>query len=374
MTFLLDLKSELLEILRSNERVIKKSKINKIISKNKSEEDVRQLIQLFYALKLGNIQFVRDSDNKIKMIDNEITGYVEIYSDSDGYLDKFFLIPKTDEITNIEIFESAIKKLNANYEIVFIHNNEKQLKAAKDLNELAVASMVKIIVAGCVYDEIDGGAIDFETQIEIKRKNISVLSSGLSDKDVGKFISIKDLLRNMLLLSDNSAMDIFIDFLGKNKINKYIKNNTPDKYHENLINNIKLTKTVYGEAWCFDKEYPEKWRSRALTEVAWFKGLDYFIPLSIIGEIMKDILKQEWVPWDDLKTNEELVYKGGSAPGVLSCVWSSRKCSDNNLQFLFAFNRESIFSLLEELYIFECANKLLHNYLNANTTYDEKGV
>lgn len=372
---MIDLKSELLEILRSNERVIKKSKIKKIISKNKSEEDIRQLIQLFYALKLGNIQFVRDTDNnKIKMIDNGITGYLEIYSDPDGYLDKFFLIPKTDEITNIRVFESAIKKLNANYEIIFIHNNEKQLETSKGLNELAVASMVKIIVAGCVYDEINSGAIDFETQIEIKRKNISVLSSGISDKDVGKFISIKDLLRNMLLLSDNSAMDIFIDFLRKDKINKYIKNNTPNKYHENLINNIKLTKTVYGEAWCFDKDHPEKWRNRALTEVAWVKGLDYFIPLSIIGEIMKDILKQEWIPWDDLNTNEELVYKGGSAPGVLSCIWASRKCSDNNLQFLFAFNRESIFSLLEELYIFECANKLLHYNLNANTTYDEKGV
>ena len=359
------LKSELLEILKSED------KIKKIVSKNKSEEDIRQLIQLLYALKLGNIQFEIDPEReRIKMIDDAITGHIEIYADADGYLDKFFLIPKASEITNIDSFESAIKKLNANYEIIFIHNDKRILKDSDNLNRLAVASMVKIILAGCVYDEIDNGKISFETQIEIKRENISVLSSGISNKDVGRFINIKDLLKNMLLLSDNSAMDIFINFLGEDKINEYIRVHTPKEYHENLINNIKSTKTVYGEAWCSDKDSPRKWRHRALTEVAWNKGLDYFIPLDIIGEIMGEILKHEWIPWDDLNNNGELVYKGGSAPGVLSCIWSSRKYSGNQiLQFIFAFNREYVFSLLEELYIFECANKLLQYYLST-TTYD----
>lgn len=363
---MIDLKIELLRILKSKNKVIEKNEIKKIISKNKNEEDIRQLIQLFYALKLRKIQFEIDpKKERIKMIDDGITVYMEIYADIDGYLDKFFLIPKTSEVTNINSFESAIKKLDANYEIIYIHNNEKQLKRSDNLKNLAVASMVKIILAGCVYNEIDHGKINFENHIEIKKENISVLSSGISEKDIGEFISVKKLLKNMLILSDNSAMDIFIDFIGKEKINKYIRANTAEEYHEILISNIKLTKDVYGEAWCFDSDNTREWRDRALTEVAWTKGLDYFIPLEIIGDIMKDILKHEWIPWDDLNNDEELVYKGGSAPGVLSCIWSSREYSRNqNIQFLFAINREFVFSLLEELYIFECANKLLQSYLN----------
>ncbi|MDI9232133.1 serine hydrolase [Staphylococcus caprae] len=372
---MIDIKLKLLKILQSEEKSIKKEEIKKIISSNKSEKDIKQLIQLFYALKIGGIQFTIDFDKEnIKMIDGAISGYIDIYTDTDGYLDKFFLIPQTSKISNLDGFEAAIKKLNASYEIIWIHNDKKQLKKSNGLRNLAVASMVKIIIAGCVYDEVINGKIDFENEIEIRREHISVLSAGISEKDIGNSINIKNLLKNMLLISDNSAMDILIDFLGKEKINQYIRTNILEKYQKCLMDNIKLTKSVYGEAWCFDQNSMKQSRHRSLTEVAWTKGLDYFIPLSTIGDVMKTILKNEWVPWDDLSTNEELVYKGGSAPGVLSCIWTSRKYIRNhNLQLLFAINREHVFSLLEELYIFECANKLLQQFLNVEAC-DKKGV
>lgn len=366
MTILSNVKLELLDILKAKNKVIEKEKILKIVSKNKSEQNINQLRQLLYALKLGEIQFDLDFyEDKIRMTDTLVTGYIDIYIDDDGYLDKFFIIPETSKISDIDSFEIAIKKLNAKYDIAFLFKDKREERKSNSINNLAVASMAKIIIAGCIYKEIDDNNIDFETRIKIKNKNISVLSAGISKTDVGREINIKELLKNMLILSDNSAMDIFIDFLGKDKINKYLKTITCEEYHDELINSIELTKVIYGQAWCFDNQSEEIWRYRALTQVAWTKGLDYFIPLEIIGSTMQYILEHEWVPWDDLEIENDLIYKGGSAPGILSCIWSLRNShKKSNLQFLFAINREKVFTLLEELYIFECANKLLQHYTN----------
>ncbi|HAB0417329.1 TPA_asm: hypothetical protein GIN39_15425, partial [Listeria monocytogenes] len=66
---MIDIKLKLLEILQSEEKSIKEEEIKKIISSNKSEKDIKQLIQLFYALKIGGIQFTIDFDEEnIKMI------------------------------------------------------------------------------------------------------------------------------------------------------------------------------------------------------------------------------------------------------------------------------------------------------------------
>lgn len=366
VTTLINVKLELLNILKEKKKEIEKKAIRRIVSPNKSEKNISQLRQLIYALKLGDIQFGFNSkENKIMMMDGLITGYIDLYVDQDGYLDKFFIIPQTTKISGIESFEIAVKKLKANYDIRFLHKDKREERKTNCINNLAIASMVKIIIAGCIYKGIENAHFNFETRIKIQKKHISVLSAGISDKDIGKFITIKELLRNMLILSDNSAMDILIDFLGKEKIKLFLKTINSKEYNVESVNNIELTKDIYGQAWCFDKHSEAIWRKRALTQVAWPQGLDYFIPLEIISRTMEFILKHDWVPWDDLNVDNDLIYKGGSAPGVLSCIWSLRNPnSPDNLQLLFAFNRESVFSLLEELYIFECANKLLQCYVN----------
>lgn len=77
--------------------------------------------------------------------------------------------------------------------------------------------------------------------------------------------------------------------------------------------------------------------------------------------LVNNIIKNDWVPWDELKQTPAIIYKGGSAPGVLSALWSTRHIKDGELSLIFSLNRTYPLTIIEELYIFECANKLLTN-------------
>ncbi|HEC2232298.1 TPA: hypothetical protein R1967_002591, partial [Staphylococcus delphini] len=156
--------------------------------------------------------------------------------------------------------------------------------------------------------------------------------------------------------------DIFIDYLGEDKIEKFLNFENSKVENKGYKFNFPLTKKIYTEAWCTESNSEQQWRNSAMKKVVWTEGLDYFIDLDYVRYSMNYLLNNSWIPWDDIQNNN-VIYKGGSAPGVLSCIWSTRNLGKEDfLQFLFVINKRAPFSLLEELYIFGCANKLLDFY------------
>ncbi|MBA8760063.1 serine hydrolase [Staphylococcus coagulans] len=360
---MLKVQQKLMDLLNSKHRVMSKSQIEHIISKNKSEENAKQLQVLIQALRIGETYFEWDeSMQTITLVGQSVSGYLDMYFDDEGLLDKFYILPNMPTVSDFTAFEQAVRCLGVDYEIQFIQNDEKLVTQSNKNNILAIASMVKIIVAACVYREINEERLSFQTEIEVKREDISVLSSGISEDNIGQTFTIRELLKLMLIFSDNTAMDILLKYLGTQRLKSFLFYISEFSDDISDIAVIPLTKYLYGKAWCPDETSEDTWRYLAMTQVAWTKGLDYFIQLDCIRFCMNDLLNQKWLPWDDLPNESKLIYKGGSAPGVLSCLWSSRtKESKEFMQFVFTLNRKTPFSLLEEIYIFGCANQLLYH-------------
>ena len=172
--------------------------------------------------------------------------------------------------------------------------------------------------------------LNLKNSYQINTNDISVLSLGLSDKDVGKFISVEELVDMMINLSDNTAMDILLSMLKK-----------LGKCEE-----IKFTKDVYGNAWCRDKNDSWKWRIESLNKVMWDQGYDYFDSLDSILATAESLKLNRFNPW---KTN--FIYKGGNAPGVISILLGSQ---DTGTYFTAVVNKKSPFTIIEELYFYEC--------------------
>lgn len=334
----------------------------KLVSPIKKETEIRALSEIITGLKLGSVRYTYDGKNDvIKISDQQICGEIKLETDTEGFLDKMLIIPHTPDISDVKSLKDAFLKLDASFKIIFSRNGEKESFVNGEQKNFAISSLVKIAITNAVYEAVNEKVIDLDSKIEIFSEDLSVLTAGLSEKNVGEHHSIKELLSLMPLVSDNSAMDILIRVIGKDRIRDSLINIASEN-HITLSNpNINPTKEIFGDAWCYDHSPESTWRDRALKNVAWVKGLDYFIPLEMIVILVNNIIKNDWVPWDELKQTPAIIYKGGSAPGVLSALWSTRHIKDGELSLIFSLNRTYPLTIIEELYIFECANKLLTN-------------
>ncbi|EIU0347134.1 serine hydrolase, partial [Staphylococcus pseudintermedius] len=221
---MLNVHIEFLKLINSTDKSDIKSEIRKIISKKKSEKDIKNLENLIISLRVGNTKYIWNEErNEIVLNEKNISGRIKMYLDEENLLDRFFILPTIPEMTNIKDFERAIKQINVDYEIQLVRKKDL-LKVQSEANRntpLAISSMVKIIVAACIYKEISEGNIELSSTIKIKAEDISVLSAGIGKQNIGDLFTIEELLKLLLFVSDNTAMDIFIDYLGEDKIEKF---------------------------------------------------------------------------------------------------------------------------------------------------------
>ncbi|GAB0277486.1 serine hydrolase [Staphylococcus pseudintermedius] len=214
---MLNVHIEFLKLINSTDKSDIKSEIRKIISKKKSEKDIKNLENLIISLRVGNTKYIWNEErNEIVLNEKNISGCIKMYLDEENLLDRFFILPTIPEMTNIKDFERAIKQINVDYEIQLVRKKDL-LKVQSEANRntpLAISSMVKIIVAACIYKEISEGNIELSSTIKIKAEDISVLSAGIGKQNIGDLFTIEELLKLLLFVSDNTAMDIFIDYLG----------------------------------------------------------------------------------------------------------------------------------------------------------------
>ncbi|MBF7126199.1 serine hydrolase [Pediococcus pentosaceus] len=313
--------------------------INELISNDKTVNEKRQLKEIIIALRQSNYITLR------KVSESHLTGNINnIFVDiiivpKQNYLDKLIVRPKTKNVTSFKDFiDSFFVFDNSVFSAMF--NTQFQNKNKK----MAVSSLIKLLVATNIYFLNQENKLTLKNKYIINNSDISVLSAGLNINDVGKSISYQELLSRMLLASDNTAMDILLKVIEPHDMTKLYEECLDIEY-----GHIELTNILYLKNWSAfqSKEY--------MKEVQWINGQDYFLSMKEIQKIINYLCNQSWLPWDDLPNNQ-MIYKGGNAPGVLSAIWMNR---NNRKVLAFAFNIPREINLVEELYIYENARKLM---------------
>lgn len=320
-----------------------------------------ELYDLLLELRSDSIDINVDKDDYTFILRSGfIQATLRIQVTDNGKLDRLLVKPKVPHIQSMSDFISAAENLDASVGVSALSEKTDNCIVHSDL-PLAVSSLVKVVVASIILGQIEEKQVELSQLYTISESDISILSAGLSAKNIGSSVTVKELLMLMLLFSDNSAMDILVKLGGENlqKSFKSMKGIPSTKKFDASLG-IETTKNVYGAAWGIPSDgTDEEMREKSRTEVRWVDGLDYFIPLETINSAAYSLVHSSI--YKELFDSRQDFFKGGSAPGVISALIASPGEDRSRPIISLAFNRASSFSLVEETYALSCVRKLFES-------------
>lgn len=319
---------------------------------------LRQYSDLLIFLKDSRVSYIYE-DNEIIFQYGKISGKINVLLTENNKLRRIEVIPDFDNNKiSAQKFDEFLSSVSDKHSLLLI--SEKDRISVNSSKKLAVASLIKLVVASIVFSQIRKNVLNIDSHVYIEEEYLSCLSTGLSHKDTGKEITVKELLNLMLIASDNSAMDIPIRILGNKCLSDYLHDTT--KMRENISDfALPLSKDLYKNAWC-SSEDGIKSRKRSLTEVEWTNGTDYFMSLDDIYGFASDLRFFEWLPWDGLNDGRRKIYKAGNAPGVCSFMCLNRKAEDKEFCLSYVINSTEHVPAVAQIYANMYAQKLIEKY------------
>lgn len=85
------------------------------------------------------------------------------------------------------------------------------------------ASTIKTYILACLFDEVEKGNVNLEDMVEYKEEHMVDGSGVLAALEPGAVLRVKDAATFMIIVSDNIATNMMIDYLGLDTINRCIK-------------------------------------------------------------------------------------------------------------------------------------------------------
>lgn len=195
----------------TNEIEISKEEYEDINSKFKSKE-VKQII-------LGNSgcpSFAIDVSKNIEVFNNFLLNLDE---DSNSYKNNSYAQITEDITQNIE---HIFNNIQGNYSVAFKDINESDELLINN-SRVPAASVIKIYIIIEAYNQVQQGKLLLNDKITID-DSMKVGGSGkVQNEPNGTQFNIEELIRLMMVESDNTAANILIDKLGMDNINNTVK-------------------------------------------------------------------------------------------------------------------------------------------------------
>lgn len=182
------------------------------------------LVQILnqYKSQLGNLKEVESTSDGYTLIfekgeapsqinvtqDNKIAGLW--FGGMSLYEDDF------DEILN------EFKNLDSEIAISIIEDNEKEIISYNSDQPMAVGSTFKLYILKALYDQIDNSQKSWEDIIKLSAENITLPSGTLQDWPIGSPITVNTMANMMISVSDNTATDHLIDYIGRVNIEEIV--------------------------------------------------------------------------------------------------------------------------------------------------------
>jgi beta-lactamase class A len=108
-----------------------------------------------------------------------------------------------------------------------------------------LASMVKVPVAIAVLRGIEQGRFTFETTVTLRASDYVDGTGATNSLPVGAYLSIRFLLEQMIIYSDNTAADVLIDLVGLPEINALVESLVPDGF-QRITTLGEIRRMIYG--------------------------------------------------------------------------------------------------------------------------------
>lgn len=145
--------------------------------------------------------------------------------DADGRLDGFLARPDTPTISSFDDLDAALSKVAPNYSYSASRLNGGDCESIYSTDAdsvLPLGSVFKLYVLGALTDEIEAGTVRWDEQLTVRDATKSAPSGELQNLPDGTKVSVRDAAEKMISLSDNTATDLLMDRLGRDRVERQL--------------------------------------------------------------------------------------------------------------------------------------------------------
>lgn len=143
---------------------------------------------------------------------------VDIGLDASGRIAGLLIHPAAENFASIDQLFAAITSAARDVSYLVTRDGEV-LYAAGQTRPLAVGSAFKLGVLAALADEIAAGRLGWDRVVKLGAGDISLPSGTLQTMPVGSPMTVHTLAAFMIAQSDNTATDVLMDLVGRDKVN-----------------------------------------------------------------------------------------------------------------------------------------------------------
>lgn len=181
-----------------------------------------QLIMILQQYKgnLGELLDVSGSSGNYTLFFEKGIAPAQIYLNQDGKIIGLWFGHWTLYDDDISGILAEFKALEGEVSLAVIKNNQEELLTYNADQKMAVGSSFKLHVLKTVYELVEQGELSWDTVVILTEKDKSLPSGILQDWPGGTPMTLKTLTNLMISISDNTATDILINTVGRERIEK----------------------------------------------------------------------------------------------------------------------------------------------------------
>ena len=291
--------------------------------------------------------------NIILSINNQLGSYQEVKQDGNDYLVIFdqgslstkIVLNSKQQISGLLFQEprfkaSSLEKVVEDFQalpgkVSFLVLENSTIKAALNIKEpLAVGSAFKLAVLKELKLQIAAGKHSWQEVVTLQKNKKSLPSGMLQTWPDNSPLTVQTLASLMISISDNTATDILIDLVGKDKIEAITPRNRPFLTTRELFilkatENDKLLQLYRQGTEAQRRQILEETSQFPLPDVNKFIGtnpkvldLEWFFTAEELCGLIKEVADLHLMSINpgvaDTKDWQRVAFKGGSEPGVLN--------------------------------------------------------
>lgn len=307
---------------------------------------VNNIVQILnrYKNKLGKLQEVQRTDNNYELFFENGSVNSKISVNSNNKINGLWFGSMTFFQDDYDKILKEFNNLSSETSVYILKNNKEEIISLNENKKMAVGSTFKIYVLKALYEQIESTNKDWNDIIKLREENISIPSGILQDWPINSPLTVSSLANLMISVSDNTATDHLIDYVGRDYLEEITgKNNTPflktseffklkhkatsdvkNKYIEgSLEEKREIIKTVKGLQ--INKEDLSS-EPTLINEVEWF------FSTKELAKTIYELREAEKIQINSGLANKnnwfKVGYKGGSEAGVLQYTHLLQKKQD----------------------------------------------
>lgn len=106
---------------------------------------------------------------------------------------------------------------------IYIDDLRGNVIKINEKEKFETASTIKLFVLAALFERIEKGEISLSDMLEYRQEHVIDGSGILSSMEIGTRLSVRNIATLMIIVSDNIATNVLIDFLGVEQINECIQ-------------------------------------------------------------------------------------------------------------------------------------------------------